>query len=252
MSNHLPGSYPTYHGPDTDSGDVLMLEVAAFHAITGTKNFIQFVANNTVHGRIEFDIQSGIGDPPDGVSYETSGADFCEQLPRLDPDEEIASGEVVGIFGGKISKRTSHADWVMATSSHPAFVGNSGLVDDPSRLEVAFVGQTFVRVFGPVEPNDYLVASGDHDGAAVAVPPDTLRPDQVDAVIGRAWQRSPGGESYVRTIVGLPGSNGTSGVVLREKERVADGLSSAITELKDYQDTLERRLARLESILNNL
>ena len=34
------------------------------------------------------------------------GADYAEWLPRLHPDESIESGDVVGIFGGSVSKQT--------------------------------------------------------------------------------------------------------------------------------------------------
>ena len=46
-------------------------------------------------------------------------------LPRLDPDERIEAGDVVGIFNGKVTKRTEGAHRVMVVSSAPADRANS-------------------------------------------------------------------------------------------------------------------------------
>ena len=59
-----------------------------------------------------------------GVVYNTTGADYAEYLPRLDPEEEIDAGDIVGVFGGKVTKQTRGAHQVMVISSAPAVLGN--------------------------------------------------------------------------------------------------------------------------------
>jgi hypothetical protein len=88
------------------------------------------------------------GNGTGGVSYNTTGSDYVEMLDRLDPAERIDGSDVVGVFSGRVSRRTEGADCVMVVSTWPAFIGN--WTEDATAMEtrelVAFVGQIPMRV----------------------------------------------------------------------------------------------------------
>ncbi|MEQ8819675.1 MAG: hypothetical protein RLY93_05475 [Sumerlaeia bacterium] len=167
-------------------------------------NWIQFFEDGTdLAGKIESN-QGG------NAQFQSGGADYAERLERLDPSEEINDGDVVGVFGGLISKRTDGADWVMAISGQAAILGNATLNDPElhARQEiVSFIGQVPIWVNGPVNEGDYLVASGSNDGTAVAISPAAILPEQSHLVVGRAWgASSEPGRKLVNAVVGLPQS----------------------------------------------
>jgi hypothetical protein len=62
------------------------------------------------------------------------------------------------------------AERMMVVSSHPIVLGN---MPEPGKErlyeKVAFLGQVNVKVIGVVEAGDYIVATGRHDGCAMAV-----------------------------------------------------------------------------------
>jgi hypothetical protein len=151
-------------GTEINGPDVMILQVGTNNPGPDS-NFILFVNGGDVGGSIE---GNGLG----GVIYQSSGSDY---------------------FGGRISKRTDGAEWVMAVSITPAFVGNAREEDegpDCPRETVAFVGQIPVKVRGPVAVGDYIVASGEGDGTAVAVTPAAITPDHGARIVGRAWEAS--------------------------------------------------------------
>jgi hypothetical protein len=203
---------------------------------TGNFNWIQFFeGGDSIAGCIENNVS---GD----VQYESNAADYAERLERLDPDEEINDGDLVGVFGGKVSQRTEGADWVMVVSGQAIVVGNATLNDPElhARQEiVSFVGQVPVRVLGPVAVGDFLMASGQNDGTATAVPPAKLDPAQAHLIVGRAWEASDEpGEKLINTVVGLPQSASATAALVREN-----------AALKARVESLEERLGRLEALL---
>jgi hypothetical protein len=103
---------------------------------------------------------------------------------------------------------------------------------------VAFMGQVPVQVRGPVQAGDLLVASGLHDGTAVAVSPANLSPALANQIIGQALESSrDSGVSLINTLVGGPSD-----------AFWAARLSSTETELAE----LKARLADLEAALQTL
>ena len=105
-----------------------------------------------------------------GVVYGSKGADYAEYLPKMYASEQFMKGEVVGVYNGKISKNTLHADQILAITSQPLVLGNMQDEDIIADFEqVAFLGQIPVFVNGPVYAGDYNVASGKNDGMAIAV-----------------------------------------------------------------------------------
>jgi hypothetical protein len=172
----------------TGSGaDVLALRIGRSDNPAGTNAFLSFIYNNgTGAGHIQ-------GDGTGGVTLASSGADFAEYLPHLDPNETLEPGEVVGIFSGKISHRTGGADQVMVVSTAPIVVGNRTALNEDSDegfSRVAFIGQAPVKVHGIVESGDFLLPSGLSDGFAVAISPIDITPDQIGTVFATAWESS--------------------------------------------------------------
>lgn len=141
-----------------------------------------------------------------GVRFNSGGADYAEWLPQSDPAESLAFGDIVGVHGGTITRRTDGAEHLLVISESPIVLGNHPL-DDQREKEghpVAFLGQTRVRVAGAVQKGDYILPSGNHDGFGVAVSPDSLRPGDYARIVGRAWESAPDAPSnLVNASVGL-------------------------------------------------
>jgi hypothetical protein len=57
---------------------------------------------------LEFRVDSS-GDVFCDGSFQGGGADYAEWLPLADPTEELAPGDVVGVSGGRVSRRTAGA-----------------------------------------------------------------------------------------------------------------------------------------------
>lgn len=177
-----------------------------------------------------------------GVAYGSVNADYAEFIEKTDPGEMISSGMVVGVKDGKVSKVTLGADKVMAVSSNPAVIGNS-VVDSLRYLHeiVAFLGQIPVWVRGTVNTGDYLVASGENNGVAIAVAPQDLSASQLTSIVGRAWEssRNPSLKT-VKTVVGID-SGETAHILLKQQQRI-NGLEAKLDNLSN----LEERIRKLE------
>lgn len=182
-----------------DSADVLALKIGAPVAAGASNNFVTFFRGGNVNiGRIE-----GLGA---GVTYETTAGDYAEFLPRLAEDELIEAGDVVGVFGGKVTRATAGAHQLMTITDQAAVLGNMP-APEAERLheKVAFIGQVRVRVRGPVNEGDYIVPSGADDGCGVAVAPERLGPAHFAQIVGRAWESDAGaGVRRINTAIGLP------------------------------------------------
>ena len=125
-----------------------------------------------------------------GIKLESSGADYAEYLSMLDKNELISGGDIVGVFDGKITKKTSGAHRIMAISSMPIVLGNSKGKDPKSVKPVAFVGQVRVKVKGVVRAGDFIIPSGKDDGIGISVSPDKINSDQLSKIVGQAWESS--------------------------------------------------------------
>ncbi|MEM6337609.1 MAG: hypothetical protein AAF752_13650 [Bacteroidota bacterium] len=168
-------------------------------------------------------------------AYLSSGADYAELLPLLDPTERLEAGTVVGVFAGAVSLETAGADRVLVVSEQPAVLGNAPM--DGSHggyVPVGFVGQVPVRVTGDVAPGDFLVASGRADGLAHAVAPKNLTLADVDLLVGRAWKTSDGLGRAIAAIGLSDRADALRVIAERQQERL---------------EQQERRLERLERML---
>ncbi|MDP0492191.1 MAG: hypothetical protein Q7Q71_14170 [Verrucomicrobiota bacterium JB023] len=220
---------------DTTSGsDVLALKSQTENPGSDT-NYLSFFdgssassGSGTVLGEID-------GNGAGGVRFQSNGADYAEYLPPVDADETLTPGDLVAVRSGKITRDTSSFDQLMVISTNPIIVGNrpANLPEDESGYyKVAFIGQVPVKVIGAVNSGDYLLASGQHDGTAVAKPASALRASDRAHIIGRAWDSSAEeGEKLINAAVGLD---------------LGEALVGEIRNLRNQVDSLESRLTRLE------
>lgn len=180
-----------------ENADVLALKVGMSNP-SKNNNFITFFGGNTAMGSIEGNTAGS------GVSFQTTGADFAECLPRLDEGETLEPGDVVGIIEGKVTRTTEGAHAVSAVTSNPVVVGNSpGKQKEHLYARVAFVGQVAIKVRGPVHAGDLIIPSGQNDGVGVAAPA-RLTPGIAAQVVGQAWaSKSGAGIGLVMAAVNL-------------------------------------------------
>lgn len=141
-----------------------------------------------------------------GVAYESGAGDYAEWLLRVDSNEVITAGDIVGVRAGEISKSFTEADHYMAISTAPAVIGNMPQPEFKHLYEkVAFMGQIPVKVRGVVKKGDYIVPSGEGDGLGIAVNPKEMLARDYHRIVGIAWEESDGKEffKYVNTAVGI-------------------------------------------------
>jgi len=192
------GNYPLFVHNDTTvaGGDVLALKTETAMPDSFT-NYISFFGGNNLLGELQ-------GNGSGGVEFVSSGADYAEMLPMLNPQEKIGPGMVVGVKEGKISLNTDDADQCMVVSSNPIVVGNASPRQGSDWHRVAFIGQVPVNILGAVQSGDYILASGLNDGNAIAVNPDQMSAKHLSQIIGRSWETNiDQGSKIINAVVGL-------------------------------------------------
>jgi hypothetical protein len=210
------------------SGDVLALKIGEASPLETDNNFITFFAASSAIGAIE---GAGAGG---GISFNSSSGDFAEYLKKLDPAEEIGAGDVVGMFGDRLSRSTDRADRILVVSTAPIVTGNDPGTERRDEYEkVAFVGQVPVNTVGPVAVGDLLVASTREDGTAHAISSAALRLGDLPRLVGRALEGSESPDvKKIRALVGIADYGSVAALVEREGARA---------------EALERRLEQLEN-----
>ena len=176
-----------------------------------------------------------------GVTYQSGSADYAEWLERVNPNEKIAAGDIVGVNGGKISKYTSNAQQYMVISTKPAILGNMPMTGKEYLYEkVAFLGQIPVKVRGIVMSGDYILPSGLADGTGIAISPNDIKPEQYKEIVGIAWSASimNNGISIINMAIGL-NNNDVANLAVRQEKK--------ITDLESKFNSLEKRLLSLEN-----
>jgi hypothetical protein len=169
-----------------------------------------------------------------GVTYQSGSADYAEWLERINPNEILTSGDIVGVFGGKISKYTKNAQQYMVISTKPAILGNMPREGQEKLYEkVAFMGQIPVKVRGPVMSGDYIIPSGLNDGIGRSVSSDEIRAEQYREIVGVAWSSSlfNEGVSTINMAIGLN----------------TNDVSKLVAQLEAKYNSLEARIAALEN-----
>lgn len=219
------------------SPDVLALKVGTPGDPGTAVNFLTFFGAGVESlGAIQ-------GNGAGGVVLAGPGADYGEYLPKLDPAENIAPGELLGVHAGRVSRELRGASRVLVASTGSIVAGNDpgeGARED--HVLVAFVGQVQARVRGPVAAGDLIVADGQGIGYAVA--PQALTAEQLPLVVGEAWESSQeSGVRPLRVAVGLFRADlGQRQVdVLRERVAALEADNRRMSAL------LEQRIARLEA-----
>ena len=246
---HVSGSHNGFGGTPTDnvayfhntntgsSADVLLLKIGTTGDPGLGTNFISFQdGDGDALGAIE-------GNGSGGVTNASQGSDFAEYIPKLNPNEELQPGDVVGVFGGQISKLTAGAERVMAISTAPNVVGNDPMneTERAKMGKVGFIGQVPVKVRGKVGKSDYIIASGLEDGTAIAVSSEDLQPEHSHLLIGRAWENANGGLNMVNTVVGLQEAASTNKALIRRIETQQAEIETQRTKI----EALEAKVAKV-------
>jgi hypothetical protein len=199
-------------------------------------NFITFIkGSGESAGSVE-------GNGSGGISFGGIGNDYAEWLPRLNSAEKIQPGEIVGLYGGHITKNTRGAAQVMAVSTGAIVAGNDPGTDARGKYAlVAFIGQVMTRVRGSVQAGDFIVASGLNDGTGIAVSPERITAEQFEQVAGQAWETSADTNvKSVRIAVGLIRRDPTVRRLLQYSRDQGDRI-----------DALDARLATVEAQLTS-
>jgi hypothetical protein len=183
-----------------------------------------------------------------GVIYGSKGADYAEWLEKENPNEKYMFGEVVGVKGGKISRKTIDADLVMSISLEPIVLGNMPDEDRKEDFEkVGFMGQVPVLTLGDVKVGDYIVASGYNDGYAKAISSSEIELKDLKTIIGKAWTGSNGNKaSIINVSVGLKTNEWVD--ILKQQESRLNKLESKLNEIKKLSNRLKKLEYKLEKL----
>ncbi|MCP4711387.1 MAG: hypothetical protein GY869_22435, partial [Planctomycetes bacterium] len=222
--------------------DVLALQVGTTDNPGSGNDFVKFLnGSGILLGSIE-------GNGGGGIAYKSTSGDFAEWLMRLDSEEPLEPGDVVGVFGGKISRRTKNADHLLVVSTSPIVLGNTpDEGEEHLSNPVAFIGQAPVKVAGSVRQGDYIVPSGENDGIGVGVAAAKITAEQFGQIIGKAWEDSDEqGVKMVNVTVGLTGGGEIIQRMQQENDKKSENLQSEITQLHDLVGSLLERIDLLE------
>lgn len=209
----------------TTGANILALQLGNSGVINANNNYISFLrGNGTFAGAIDG------GGANNTIRYQSVGSDYAEWLPCLQEDEVIEAGDIVGVFGGKVTKTTEKAHHFMAITDRPIVLGNMPDKEQEHLYEqVSFIGQIPIKVRGSVQAGDYIIPSGLNDGTGIAVAPQDLTPSQCGQIVGRAWESSDEVEvKRVNAAVGLDNSSAVATSLMSEMET----LKAELQELK--------------------
>ena len=131
----------------------------------------------------------------------------------------------------------------MVVSHQPIVLGNAPEVEKTYLgNSVAFMGQVPVKVLGPVQSGDYILADTKIAGYGRAVHPDEMRSKDHVRVVGRSWEDKPNeGPKMVNTVVGL--QNGDWKQSAQKLEQEQDKLD---TQIEDLEAKLHRIALKIE------
>jgi predicted acyltransferase (DUF342 family) len=238
------------------SGDGIAIRINSSE-LNSNNHFVSFFGQGSyLAGRIEsFDAATDSNNlPPNisnsnqinlnqGIVYGSRGADYAEWLEKENPNDTFMVGEVVGIKGGKISRNTYDADHLLTISLAPIVLGNMPDENRKDEFEkVGFMGQVPALVKGQVRKGDFIVASGNNDGYAIAITPENMTLNHLKWVIGKAWSESKSeGHSLINVSVGLKSNEWVK--ILEQQESRIQLLENKLKSL----ERLEERLKKIET-----
>ena len=180
-----------------------------------------------------------------GVTYASGSGDYAEYLERLDVNEKMSYGDIVGLVGGKISKKTANAERAMVVSFKPIVLGNMPQKNHEHLYEkVAFMGKVPVKVFGKVNIGDYIIPSGMNDGTGIAMAPSEITIRNIKNIVGIAWSESNStyGRSMVNVAIGL-NKNDNNPIIENLQDRVntqAKEISALKIQIAEIFSALEK------------
>ncbi|MBX2828414.1 MAG: hypothetical protein KTR22_09630 [Flavobacteriaceae bacterium] len=171
-----------------------------------------------------------------GVEYTSGNGDYAEWLERAVFEEYLTAGDIVGVKQGKISKDLSAFEQIMVVSHRPIVMGNNPPKEEEHLgNKVAFIGQVPVKVMGPVNKGDYIVANLEMPGYGKAVAPEAMNTIDFRYAVGRSWEENlQQGPKMVNTVVGI--HNGDFASTLQKVDKEQDRLD---TQLKSLEERLE-------------
>ncbi len=187
-----------------------------------------------------------------GVTYASGSGDYAEYLQRINPDEKMTYGDIVGLNGGKISKNTTYAERMMVVSFKPIVLGNMPKPDREKEYEkVAFMGQVPVKVFGKVSIGDYIIPSGKNDGIGIAVPPNKINAKQIKSIVGVAWSESQQilGFSLVNVAVGI--NKNDNNAIVEQLQNKVEAQEKEINHLKNQIENILVSISEIKNSENN-
>lgn len=174
-----------------------------------------------------------------GVTYASGAGDYAEYIEMVDKHEKMFPGDIVGLKGGKITRKTDDADKIMVLSRHPVVLGNLPKQENYDGIKkVAFLGQVPVKVVGKVNVGDYILPDGNYSGMGIAVHPESIRSEELKKIAGVAWTASEEGK-LVSTI------NVAVGLNVIDNQREVQSLTKELNDLKNKMSASEKELARL-------
>jgi hypothetical protein len=135
---------------------------------------------------------------------------------------------------------------VLVISTNPIVLGNTP--DEGKEMlyeKVAFLGQVPVRLTGSVKAGDYILASNNNDGLAIAKDPENMTIDDLPNFIGIAWTGSDQkGAKAVKVAVGLSSADLKTMV-----QKIQKKLDNHDTELNDLKKQINANNAMLSKLL---
>ncbi|MFM9983605.1 MAG: hypothetical protein ACKVOK_00130 [Flavobacteriales bacterium] len=180
-----------------------------------------------------------------GVTYGSRGADYAEYLPKADTSEYLQAFDVVGVKGGKVTRNTEGAEQIMVVSSKPVVLGNTPAEGTEDEYVVCgFMGQLPVVVRGTCTKGDFIIASGLNDGTAVAVSPENIKLEQLDQVVGRAW------EDQTNPIYGLV--NVAIGLKTNEWIEILKTQQQQIEQLSEKLNSTDQAVSEIDALKADL
>lgn len=182
-----------------------------------------------------------------GIVYSSSAGDYAEWLPRTFAAGKMKPGQVIGVHKGEISFNTVGADRVLVVSTNPIVLGNAPGEERKDMFEkVAFLGQVPVRVIGVVAAGDYILASGNNDGLAIAKNPEDLTIDDLSNFIGIAWTSSDlATEKPVKVAIGI--SNNDIKAIVTKLDSKVNKQGGELAELKKQLNENRAMMNKLAS-----
>lgn len=173
-----------------------------------------------------------------GVEYASGHGDYAEWLEREHASEFISAGDIVAVKSGKITKDLTGAEQVMAVSYKPIVLGNAPLKSEEHLgNKIAFMGQIPVKVMGPVESGDYIVAKGNVPGYGIGVNPDDMTVEDFRLTVGRSWDSdSRQGPKMVNTLIGV--HNGDYIKILKRYEQRMIDSEARLNDLETKVDLI--------------